>query len=118
MQVAFAWAENQGPAKGHRTLQRLGLLDRAVAHGVNSGRFEISSELAQMAGDSHLAAWAHHQHALALQEQGVPLPRVCSPCRCALRMHVCVHADVIPCLHVPEVANLRAAALLLEHTVP
>ena len=70
LQVAFAWAEALGPAKGQRTLQRLGLLDRAVAHGVDSGRYEGARQLAQAASAGHLAAWSHHQHALALQAQG------------------------------------------------
>lgn len=70
VQVAFAWADGLGAARGHRKLAQLDLLDRAVAHGVNSGRFESARELAEAAGQVHLAAWAHHQHALSLQEQG------------------------------------------------
>ena len=69
-QVAFAWAECLGPAKGLRTLQQLDLLDRAVKHGVHAGKFDFAHALAQAAGDGHLAAWAHQQHALALQDQG------------------------------------------------
>ena len=70
MQVAFAWAESLGPARGARMLQQKGLLDRVVAYGVQAGHFKAAQALAQVAGAGHLAAWAYQQHALALQEQG------------------------------------------------
>lgn len=68
--MALAWAEALGAVRGVRTLQRLDLLDRAITHGVHSGKFELAKELAHRAGAGHLAAWAHHQHALTLQQQG------------------------------------------------
>ncbi|KAK9806680.1 hypothetical protein WJX73_007433 [Symbiochloris irregularis] len=68
-EVAFAWMQTLGLARGGRELQERGLVGRVVAHAVRTQQYEAAGALAQVAGDGDMAAWAHHQHALALQQQ-------------------------------------------------